>query len=257
MSKHYGKILTLKLKGRGENKIDLTNVKNIITIGVTLSEIPLQTMNFYKAKNGTHIPIISIFQLNQIYECLTLDSEKIDYLQKRVLIQKNVEHNSEEEDLLYTYLLSGFNTSEKYYIPSKEKEICKFWYTEKAVTRNFLRRTGMFNQMLCELEGKGNDKWLDKCIGVLEIPPIVQNQIERDILEEGTLMLYDNIKQRKKVIVAEVIESTNEILHKSNIRDAKKIIQIFKSQGIQIEKVLFLFITKELVCLDADLINLY
>ena len=240
LEKNFGKTISFKTKGGGSNVMDLTNVNQVLTLGITLAEIPLQNLNFNKDVNGTHIPIISIFQLSRIYDCLTLISEKVDYFCKRNMLQQKIESFADEYDYLYTYLLCGFNTDSKLYRGTSENEKISIQYLEGAVERNFLKRTELFCKLLNDIEMKKENNWLEKCISILGIPFIVQNQIERDLKSEGELILVDNIPERKKVVIASIIDYFDVDTH----REVLQKIDILRKCTIEAKKPLneFLFI---------------
>lgn len=200
LEENYGNTLVLKIKGGGENVFDLTRVNKNIGIGVVFDETALQNLNL---KGKRHIPIISIFQLNKILNCLD-EPEIIDYFLKRTLIEKNTNYRATEYDLLYTYLINGINTTEKIY--KKSEELILFPYKEGTILRHDLNREIWFQKVIDKVRYSNGEFWLDKVISLLEMPPRVQEQIWREIITEKKLQLIDNIEERNKVIVAELLE---------------------------------------------------
>lgn len=202
LMKNLGKKLTLKVKGGGQNVIDLKRIKHILNVGVVFEETVFQNISLGGKK---HNPIVSIFQLNKIFQCLKT-AEIVDYFIKRNQIERNISYHADEYDFLYTYLKNGLNTSEKIYIQADEKEMLFIPYTEKKITRADLERENWFQAILNSVIEQAEENWLDIIISMLGIPPVVQRQIIRDIFKEKKLELVDNIKYRNKVILVELLD---------------------------------------------------
>ena len=202
LMKNLGKKLTLKVKGGGQNVIDLKRIKHILNVGVVFEETVLQNISLGGKK---HNPIVSIFQLNKIFQCLEA-AEIVDYFIKRNQIERNISYQADEYDFLYTYLKNGLNTSEKIYIEADEKEMLLIPYTEEKLTRADLERENWFQTVLNSIIEQAKENWLDTIISMLGIPPIVQRQIIRDIFKEKKLELIDNIKYRNKVVIVELLD---------------------------------------------------
>lgn len=248
LKKNLGKKIKFKVKGGSNNIIDLTNVTKVITLGVLLAEIPLQNMSRFLDSNKTHIPIINIYQLDTIFSCLPLISEKIDYFRKRMIIEKRANYFGDEYDLLYTYLQSGFNTDNKLYDSCNIKEKLIINYRNGLVTKTDLLRNNLFNNILNNLESKKEMNWLDKALSVLELPFKVQNQIERELQKNNNLELFDNIKSRKKIVCAKVFD----YIDCNTINDINKEINsiVFRGSihGINIKNVLYLGFNSDMNC---------
>lgn len=202
LMKNLGKELTLKVKGGGQNIIDLKKIKHILNVGVVFEETVLQNISLGGKK---HNPIVSIFQLNKIFQCLEA-SEIVDYFIKRNQIERNISYQADEYDFLYTYLKNGLNTSEKIYIEADEKEMLFIPYTEKKLTRADLERENWFQVILNSVIEQAEENWLDIIISMLGIPPVVQRQIIRDIFKEKKLELIDNLKYRNKIVLVELLD---------------------------------------------------
>lgn len=202
LMKNLGKKLTLKVKGGGQNVIDLKRIKHVLNVGVVFEETVLQNISLGGKK---HNPIVSIFQLNKIFQCLEA-AEIVDYFIKRNKIERNISYQADEYDFLYTYLKNGLNTSEKIYIEADEKEMLLIPYTEEELTRADLERENWFQAVLNSIIEQAKENWLDIIISMLGIPPIVQRQIIRDIFKEKKLELIDNIKYRNKIVIVELLD---------------------------------------------------
>lgn len=202
LMKNLGKELTLKVKGGGQNVIDLKRIKHVLNVGVVFEETALQNISLGGKK---HSPIVSIFQLNKIFECLEA-WEIVDYFIKRSQIERNISYQADEYDLLYTYLKNGLNTSEKIYIEADEKEMLLIQYTEEKLTRADLERENWFQVILNSVIEQAEENWLDIIISMLGIPPVVQRQVIRDIFKEKKLDLIDNIKYRNKAVLVDLLE---------------------------------------------------
>lgn len=199
---NLGKKLTLKVKGGGQNVIDLKRIKHVLNVGVVFEETILQNMSLGGEK---HSPIVSIFQLNKIFQCLEA-TEIVDYFIKRSQVERNISYHADEYDFLYTYLKNGLNTSEKIYEKADEKEILFVPYTEEKPTRADLERENWFQVVLNSVIEQAEENWLDIIISMLGIPPIVQRQIIRDIFKEKKLKLVDNLKYRNKVVLIDLLD---------------------------------------------------
>lgn len=202
LKKNLGKKLLLRIKGGGQNVIDLKEINHILKVGVIFEETVLQNISLGGKK---HSPIVSIFQLNKIFQCLEAE-EIIDYFIKRSYIEKNITYQADEYDFLYTYLKNGLNTSEKIYIEADKKDILLIPYTEEKFTRADLEREKWFQATMNLVIEQAEENWLDIIISMLGIPPIVQRQIIRDIFKEKKLELIDNIKYRNKAILVELLD---------------------------------------------------
>lgn len=202
IEKNLNNTLTLKVRGGGKNVIDLTNVNNILRIGVIFEETALQNINLDGEK---HIPIVSIYQLDKILFCLSQE-EVVDYLCKRTLIEDNTRYKATEYDILYNYLLNGINNSREIYQRFNEKQVLYFAYTEQHLSRKILQREDWFEKVIKHVKDIKEQNWLDKIIMLLEISPIAQKQIWRSLKENRMIILQDNILERNKVIVVECLE---------------------------------------------------
>lgn len=202
LKENFGTVLELKVKGGLLNKIDLRKVNSVITIGVVFDETPLQNMTLGKNK---HCPIVSIFQLGKIFTCLE-KSEIIDYFIKRSFIESNILYHADEYDFLYTYLANGLNTSNKIYEKAGVDERILIPYKEGKITRGDLIRDKEYQKIIDAVVEEAGEYWLEKVISLLEVPPIVQKQIMRDIGKGGRLELVDNIEARKKVVIVHQLE---------------------------------------------------
>lgn len=202
LMKNLGKELTLKVKGGEQNVIDLKRIKHILNVGVVFEETVLQNISLGGKK---HNPIVSIFQLNKIFQCLEA-AEIVDYFIKRNQIERNISYQADEYDFLYTYLKNGLNTSEKIYIEADKKEMLIIPYTEKKLTRADLERENWFQVILNSVIEQAEENWLDIILSMLGIPPVVQRQIIRDIFKEKKLELIDNLKYRNKVVLVELLD---------------------------------------------------
>lgn len=202
LEKNLGKELTLKVKGGHQNVIDLSEIKQILKVGIVFEETVLQNMTLGGKK---HSPIVSIFQLDKIFQCLEKE-EIIDYFIKRSYVERNIAYHADEYDFLFTYLKNGLNTSEKIYIEADENERLFFPYTEDKLTRADLERENWFQIIINSVIEQAKENWLDIVISLLDIPPVVQKQIIRDIFKEKKLELVDNIKVRNKVVVINLLE---------------------------------------------------
>lgn len=202
LEKNLGKKLTLKVKGGHQNVIDLSEIKHILKVGVVFEETALQNMILGDKK---HSPIVSIFQLDKIFQCLEKE-EIIDYFIKRNHVERNIAYHADEYDFLFTYLKNGLNTSEKIYIEADENERLLIPYTEDKITRADLEREKWFQIIINSVIEQAKENWLDTVISLLDIPPVVQKQIIRDIFKEKKVELEDNIKVRNKVVVINLLE---------------------------------------------------
>lgn len=201
LGKNIGKEISFKIKGGGKNVIDLRKVKHILKVGIIFEETVLQNMAL---EGKRHSPIISIFQLYKIFECLKRE-EIIDYLVKRTVVEENVFYCGDEYDLLYTYLKNGLNTPE-IYSSADRNNILFISYTEKSISRKDIDREEWFQTIIDGTIKRAKENWLDIVISLLEIPPIVQRQIIRDIFINPKLMLLDEKKSKNKLIIVNLLE---------------------------------------------------
>lgn len=201
LRKNIGKEISFKIKGGGKNVIDLRKVKHILKVGIIFEETVLQNMAL---EGKRHSPIISIFQLYKIFECLKRE-EIIDYIVKRSVVEENVFYCGDEYDLLYTYLKNGLNVSE-IYSSADRNSILFIPYTEKSISRKDIDREEWFQTIIDSTIEQAKENWLDIVISLLEIPPVVQRQIIREIFIKPKLMLLDEKKSQNKLIIVNLLE---------------------------------------------------
>jgi hypothetical protein len=188
-------------------------------------------------------------------QCLTLTSEKIDYLRKRHLIERSARYFGDEYDLLYTYLKCGFNTDKRLYESTKEDAVIMIEYTENSVTRGDLERTSFFDAILLDLEQKKPEEWLNKSLSICNIPPIVQKQIEREIKNREKICLIDNFKFRKQGIIAKLIDRMTYEEKKEIELDIyqMKVSSIY--EGIEISNIIYIGMNVENKCSFLEIYN--
>ncbi len=237
LEKNLGTELTLRVKGGMQNVIDLRKVNSILKIGVIFEETPLQNMALGGKK---HSPVVSIFQLDNIFQCLERE-EIIDYFIKRSDVEKNIEYQADEYDFLYTYLMNGLNTSERIYVEASKNDKLLIPYTEKKPTREVLKREKWFQIIIDFVVEQAETDWLEKVISLLEIPPVVQKQIIRDIWKEKNLRLLDNIKIRNKIIMVSLIEFFDSDTEREIEEEIKKISKF--------QNVLYIGFSKNFECI--------
>lgn len=99
--------------------IDLTQVKTILRLSVTLEDFAtLQTMIHHTKKAGwipeEHeiAPCLLLADLEIVFDILKTTPEKIHYLKRRAELEKNADYKGDELDLLGFYLKTGFNIGE-------------------------------------------------------------------------------------------------------------------------------------------------
>lgn len=239
IEENYGKVLPLKVKGGSENRIDLTNANKTICIGIVFDDTYLQ----YLTINGKrHIPIVSMFQLNKILECLE-EAEIVDYFIKRTKIEENILYYATEYDFLYTYLVSGINTSNQIYEKMSEDEKIFFPYKESEITRDDLVREEWFQIVINKCMEQVDENRLDKTISLLEIPPVEQKLIWRELRKYKKIELKDKLASRKKMIVVTLLDYYDSDTYNEIMEDLHYYEATFKED---IENILYIAITQDL-----------
>jgi hypothetical protein len=107
----------------GTCEIDSDKLSYFIPLGITFSHIGMISSNLKKlieAKVTNRsikklAPSISLTDLESVFELLTLEAEKIHYLQRRREIEDHIDYEGDELDLLGLYLDNGFNIGEAEY----------------------------------------------------------------------------------------------------------------------------------------------
>ncbi|GGH55034.1 hypothetical protein GCM10008014_24290 [Paenibacillus silvae] len=243
LKENIGKKIEFKVIGGGINILDLTEITEVIPIGVIFADIPVHLMKDLNPQNNISVPILSLFELIKIMQCLTLTSEKIDYLRKRYLIDSaNTSYHGDEYDLLYTYLMCGFNTDQRLYKSAEKDEKVFIHYIEGDVSRDYLKRVNWFGNLLIELEQKKPQNWLSISLEICNIPYVAQKQIERELSIRGKIELLDNMKFRKRVVVVKYAESMND---RERIRIELDVYEIKRTavhSGLEIESIFYLVI---------------
>lgn len=200
LEKNIGKIITLKLKGGGENIIDLSNVSTVYNFVILLDATPLQNLQCDILENMDLVaPVLTIFQLKDILFNLELITEKVDYLRKRFLIERSVRYFGDEEDFLYQYRMGGLNSDKKLYCGNlADKAVAVINSGEKIVP--FEQPYDFWRHYIKVNEEKKLPGWLKTGMSILELPPKAKVQILRDIKKTDQMILEDYIICRKKLI---------------------------------------------------------
>lgn len=200
LEKHFGNIITLKVKGGGQNVIDLSEVTTIYNFVILLDATPLQNIQ-RDLLEDKHLlaPVLTIFQLKDILSQLKLISEKVDYFRKRFLIEQSIRYIGDEEDFLLRYQISGLNTDKKLYSPKSEGEVIFLW-SEEVEKMSIQQPDDFWRHYISMMEVKKSSGWLKTNMSILELPPKVKVQIMREIKQNDKIILEDNISSRKKLV---------------------------------------------------------
>lgn|GEM_PF-6243310 len=199
LKKNTGTIQKFKVRGENDNCIDLTKTEHILSVGVVLEDTPLQNISL----DTTHIPILSIFQLYNVFKCLEKE-EIIDYFEKRTLFEQVGPYIGDEYDFLYNYLENGLNKPDLWDANPGFPRILPF--VDRGITRDDLIREEWFQRVLDDILTSNNTKKLDVAISILGILPQLQSEIIQSIYKLKKISFMDTVKNRDKKIIVELLE---------------------------------------------------
>lgn len=112
-------------------------------------------------------PTMSIFDLETVFEALTLEMERCHYLHRRVIFERNVTYTADELDLLAFYLENQFNVGDEelshptYVLFGRSSQVA-YRYSEhrEAGTLRFpIKRTDQWQALLVAIERQKAPGW--------------------------------------------------------------------------------------------------
>lgn len=178
LNEYKGQELILNSKS-GSNKINLSQVEDIITLGVTIELFGMIGNNqkeLYEAGFIDELNVISpsipINDLEIVFDTLGTSSEKIHYLIRREQFEKNADYIGDELDLLAFYLHTGFNIGEAEFDSSvlqlgNSSEIIDPYFSnlfsisesKKRIKKPTPRRTNWWQEIIDWLEYNKTPGW--------------------------------------------------------------------------------------------------
>lgn len=161
------------------NKIDSSQIKYFIPLGVTLAQLGSISSNLKKMidsgitnKNIRELsPSISLTDLEIIFELLPLEAEKIHYLARRKEIEYHLNYEGDEMDLIAFYVDTGFNIGETEFdgnnmlnLTMKSKELDPYFVGKESgilLKKPTVKRTKLWQDLLNRLVEKKPKNWLE------------------------------------------------------------------------------------------------
>lgn len=258
LTPNLGKQIVLKTSNKTSNNIDLTSTTKFIQLNLVLEPSSSMYTNkflMYDLKTNSNnnlniIPTITLYDLILTFDLLDNINDILSYFLKRTYLDNNVLYNADEVDILQGYLYCGYNTEKKLYDNSSFNNNLSIMLSPNSVPiSNYLigisskpkiDRTNLWTNLLNSVHCNTPQHYTDITLSLLDVPPIVQRQIEKNIIESKELILSDNIESRKKIIYSPLInkyEASNldiisikqqliHMLHESKLKTALIIIFI-------------------------------
>jgi len=252
--------LSLKVKKGPNNRFSAEPLKYFIPLGVTLSHLGTAGSNLKQLiKAGvTSKPIeelatsVSLTDLQIVFDFLTLAAEKVHYLQRRRELEASIEYVGDELDLLAWYLDNGFNFGPDeeniglFKMALKAKELDHYIIGKangEKVVKPELQKTKWWRDILCRLEERQKQTWLETSYILLNVPLDGQEAFEglvddmKDKLRKGKAEFPHNwiflktFEEKRKFTIAgygyhdrlkeERDGVMGDILYDDNMRDVK------------------------------------
>jgi hypothetical protein len=208
---------TLKTKSRKrQNVVDLTDVAHFIPLSITYENLYTLASNLKQcidaglisASHDDVIPSLSIDDLEIVLDILANEVERIHYLSRRTQIDRDVDIEGDEMDLLAFYLDSGFNLGEteqkgntKINLLMKSKEVDSY-YTARLqgvdIPKPRLALTKWWRDILNRILDRKPDHWTEIGYVLLNVPIEAQRGFERKVknmaarVENGMVPTFHN-----------------------------------------------------------------
>jgi hypothetical protein len=208
-----------------KNQIDLSNVREILTLGITLENFSSLSSNQYRLfkagfiKDSDNISInMSLSDLEIVFDLLETSCEKIHYLIRREHFEKEAEYEADELDLLVFYLKTGFNIGEYEFNKTKlmigtesfdldPYYINKFsiWENSKQVPKPLPRRTTWWNDIIHRLDNNKIKGWTEIANILLNLSYEDQKDFEKGVEKiKGNLKSYSGRGQMDNMVIMSV-----------------------------------------------------
>lgn len=256
------KVIKFPSKHGGINKVDLTNVRYILTLGVTLESFsPLATMlpelyecGFIDSKSDLS-PNMSLADLEIIFDLLETSCEKIHYLVRREQFERNATYYADEIDLLVFYLQNGFNIGDQefnqhnlfLYGISKEVDnyfLSKYYPKEEAVRKPRPRRTQWWDDIINKLESKKILRWTEMALILLNVSYTDQKKFEKNFRKvkkdvdihwkkpghHNSVILYTGPQQRRQIVIGLAYKNIDR--EERNLRIKNIAIESMEKEGL-------------------------
>ena len=228
--------LVLKNDNNEEVKVDLSNVKRVITLSVTLElfgNIQTQLKELREAgliASEDVQPCMSLADLEIVLDLLETSCEKIHYLTRRSEFEQKANYLGDEIDLLVFYLQTGFNIGETEFngqplMLSGASQLLDSYYLVKLDLRDLVassstqkprpRRTQWWQDIITKLDIKRIPGWTEISYTLLNVSFEDQKKFERSFQKvkretdlkwqkEGhlnSLILSNGPPQRQEIII--------------------------------------------------------
>lgn len=148
----------------GELVIDQANLRNVIRVNVLLDVIGPLSAHWPQLKAAGLVPVdadiaptMSVFELETVFEVLTLEVERCHYLSRRVIFERDVTYVADELDLLAFYLETQFNLAagdETLWLYGRSLNIA-LGYSRRRADSDLsfpIKRTALWARLLAQVE---------------------------------------------------------------------------------------------------------
>lgn len=259
-----------------KNQIDLSNVREILTLGITLENFSSMSSNQYRLfkagfiKDSDNISInMSLSDLEIVFDLLETSCEKIHYFIRREHFEKNAEYQADELDLLVFYLKTGFNIGEyefnktKLMIGTESFDLDPYytnkftiWGNSKQVPKPLPRRTTWWNDIIHRLDNNKINRWTEIANVLLNLSYEDQKDFEKAVgkiklnltnymgvgkLDNMVIMSVGPL-QRKELLIGIVYKDMGSIERNKLIES--NVIDILDKEGLHRAAVIAIDINK-------------
>ena len=187
---------TFATKSGSEHTMDVSEVRYFLPLTVTLEQLGFVSNLRDLAESGISdrkiselAQVVSLTDLEVIFEVLDLQSEKVHFLFRRRELGARTRLHGYEMDVLALYLDRGFNIEDIEFsgdnvmdLRLASKQLDPYFVGEQLgvpVTKPGLRLTPWWTNMLRRLDGGCAQHWLDAALLLLNVPHEDQRKLER------------------------------------------------------------------------------
>lgn len=180
----------------GPLEIDPKFVRNIVRVNILFDTLGPLSAHWPKLKAAGLIPVdedmapsMSVFELETVFEALTLQSERCHYLTRRTEIERSARYIADELDLLAFYLETQFNIGEAEFSARDltlygKSQAVAVGYSERraAGTLSFpIPRVAPWRDVLAMLEEQRPVGWTRFAHRLHSVPYDGQREVERGL----------------------------------------------------------------------------
>jgi len=247
--------LVLKNDLNEEVEVDLSKVKRVITLSVTLELFGDIQAQFKELRQAGLIetkdvsPCMSLADLEIVLDLLETSCEKVHYLARRSEFEQNANYLADEMDLLVFYLQTGFNIGESEFngqplmLSGASRELEPYYLVKldlhdlaesSTVQKPRSRRTQWWHDIITKLDSRKVPGWTEIAYTLLNVSFDDQKKFERGFekvkretnvrwQKEGhlnSLILFNGPPQRKEIVIAFAYKNVDKETRNNRMKNA-------------------------------------